>query len=82
MFNNATPPTIHGVTKFDFLNQSNVQYLLPSGTFAGEFVFCARENASSEDDGYLITFAHNALAGFGYIYIYICIKECIYMYII
>ena len=45
-----------GVVKYDFETDHVTECTLPSGQYCGEPVFVPRENGSSEDDGYLVTF--------------------------
>jgi carotenoid cleavage dioxygenase-like enzyme len=45
-----------GLIKHNVSTGSEETYLLPTGTYASETVFAPRPNATSEDDGYLITF--------------------------
>ncbi len=48
--------TFEGLIKHNVTTGEEETYRLPSGVYASETVFAPRPNATSEDDGYLVTF--------------------------
>eukprot|EP01100_Stratorugosa_tubuloviscum_P015838 TRINITY_DN953_c0_g7_i1.p1 TRINITY_DN953_c0_g7~~TRINITY_DN953_c0_g7_i1.p1 ORF type:complete len:526 (-),score=231.30 TRINITY_DN953_c0_g7_i1:40-1617(-) len=49
-----------GIVKVDLLTSKQIARIVyGDNKFAGEPVFVSRQNAKSEDDGYLLTFVHN-----------------------
>lgn len=47
-----------GIVKYDFETDRVSEFVLPSGQYCGEPVFAPREDASSEDDGYLLFYTY------------------------
>lgn len=52
-------PAAVGVIKYDFETGKTAEFKLPDGQYCGEPVFAPRQNGSSEDDGYLMTYVYN-----------------------
>lgn len=52
-----------GFVKHDLHTGESWSLQLPEGTYASESPFCPRTNATSEDDGYLVSFLINETAG-------------------
>ena len=48
-----------GLCRTDVLTGSKSKYAFPKGVFASEAPFCPRDGATSEDDGYVVTFVTN-----------------------
>jgi carotenoid cleavage dioxygenase-like enzyme len=48
--------TFEGLIKHNVTTGEEETYRLPGGVYASETVFAPRPNATSEDDGYLVTF--------------------------
>ncbi|MBT3897450.1 MAG: 9-cis-epoxycarotenoid dioxygenase, partial [Gammaproteobacteria bacterium] len=59
VFNPIRPFSFDGVLKFDNESDTTKVYKWGEQRFGGEAVFAPRVNASSEDDGYLISFIHD-----------------------
>ncbi|RAY14079.1 dioxygenase [Actinomadura craniellae] len=56
------------IYKYDFADGAARQaHRLPAGHTCGEAVFVPRRGASGDDDGYLMTFAHDRSRGTGYL---------------
>ena len=55
----ADVPAGIGILKYDFETDTKSEYALPNGHYCGEPVFVPRDQASGEDDGYLITYRHD-----------------------
>jgi carotenoid cleavage dioxygenase len=45
-----------GLVKTDVETGTKAKYAFPKGVFASEAPFCPRDGATSEDDGYVVTF--------------------------
>ena len=54
----------------DSKTTTNQQYKFPKGNFGSELQFAPRNNAQSEDDGYLVTFVTNTVNRKGEIQIF------------
>ncbi|MDX2212749.1 MAG: carotenoid oxygenase family protein [Oculatellaceae cyanobacterium bins.114] len=52
-------PKFDGLLKFDFDHQSIQAHSFGAGCYGGEGVFVPRPGATSEDDGWLMTFVHD-----------------------
>jgi carotenoid cleavage dioxygenase len=50
------PATFHSLVKYDVESGSHEQWDYGEGVFGSEAPFCPRPGATSEDDGYLVTF--------------------------
>ena len=48
-----------GILKYDFEAEKSTEFRLEPGEFCGEPVFAPRENANSEDDGYLLFYTYD-----------------------
>jgi len=48
-----------GIVKYDFENNQKTEFTLPQGHYCGEPVFSPRDNSTSEDDGYLMTYVYD-----------------------
>ncbi len=59
-----------GFVKMDSKTTTNQQYKFPKGNFGSELQFAPRNNAQSEDDGYLVTFVTNTVNRKGEIQIF------------
>jgi carotenoid cleavage dioxygenase-like enzyme len=56
---NSFAPLFAGVIKYDFLNGKSQIHEFGQGCYGGETVFAPRPHATSEDDGWLITFVYD-----------------------
>ena len=54
-------PTLRfdGIFKYDLLGGETTRYWFGEDRYGSEAPFCPRENASAEDDGYLVSFVHD-----------------------
>lgn len=52
-----------GVIKYDHDTGASSRYMFPAGTFCGETTFAPRQGATSEDDGYVLTYTIEAATG-------------------
>eukprot|EP01102_Stenamoeba_stenopodia_P017097 TRINITY_DN6082_c0_g1_i1.p1 TRINITY_DN6082_c0_g1~~TRINITY_DN6082_c0_g1_i1.p1 ORF type:complete len:539 (-),score=141.64 TRINITY_DN6082_c0_g1_i1:216-1832(-) len=55
-----SPESFNGVSKLDFDTNEVNTLRMPEGLYNGEFVYAAREGATEEDDGYLISFGFDS----------------------
>lgn len=63
-------PDHHEIHRYDLVDgATRATHRLPAGHTCGEVVFVPRAVASSEDDGYLLTFAHDRATDCGYLLI-------------
>lgn len=56
---NTPLPLFEGVIKYDFSNGKSQTYEFGKGHYGGEAVFAPRPGATTEDDGWLITFVYD-----------------------
>jgi carotenoid cleavage dioxygenase len=56
---NSPVPLFDGVIKYNFNNGKTQTHEFGQGRYGGEAVFAPRVNATTEDDGWLITFVHD-----------------------
>jgi carotenoid cleavage dioxygenase len=67
-FSLEAEPERSQIYKYDFARGAAREvHRLPAGHTCGEAVFIPREAASGDDDGYLMTFAHDRSRGTGYL---------------
>jgi carotenoid cleavage dioxygenase len=67
-FSLEAEPERSEIYKYDFAEGAARQvHRLPAGHTCGEAVFVPRRGASGDDDGYLMTFAHDRSRGTGYL---------------
>jgi len=62
-------PDHHEIYKYDLVDGAREAHRLPRGHTCGESVFVPREGGINEDDGYLLTFAHDRATGCSYLLI-------------
>ncbi|MCG5219618.1 carotenoid oxygenase family protein [Streptosporangium sp. KLBMP 9127] len=67
-FSLAAEPERSEIYKYDFARgAARETHRLPAGHTCGEAVFVPRKETSRDDDGYLLTFAHDRSSGTGYL---------------
>jgi len=55
-----SPQSFNAVSKLSIDTNEVTTLHMPEGLYNGEFVYAARQNATSEDDGYLISFGFDS----------------------
>ncbi|MGY2009563.1 carotenoid oxygenase family protein [Nocardia gipuzkoensis] len=69
-FSLEAEPHHSSIYRYDFADSASRRtHRLPEGHTCGEAVFVPRHRATDEDDGYLMSFAHNRIRGNGYLLI-------------